>query len=148
MWSFRAENPYDYGAHFGLLRIDFSRKPAYDAFKNYTPGAGGTTQSPTGKKRSTKTTLAGVRRVAGASVSRRARTKLLRGRVRGARSGRVTVRLERRRGHGAKVVRTKLRNGRFKVRVRVKRGRWEAVARFRGSKRLAPSSSKPRSFRA
>ena len=143
----RGENPYDYGAHFGLLRIDFSRKPAYDAFKGYTPGAGSTT-SPTGKKRSTKTTLDGVRRVHGATASRRAPTKLLRGRVRGARSGRVTVRLERRGRHGTKVVRAKLRHGRFKVRVRVKRGRWVAVAEFRGSKRLEPSSSKPRSFRA
>ena len=143
----RAENPYDYGAHFGLLRIDFSRKPAYDAFKGYTSGAGGTTQTPKGKKR-TKTTVDGVRRVAGAAASRRARTKLLRGRVRGARSGRVTVRLNRRGRHGAKVLRATLRHGHFKVRVRVKRGRWVAVATFRGTKHLASSSSKPLSFRA
>ena len=36
----RGEDPLDDHAHYGLLRIDFSRKPAYDAFKAYTPGSG------------------------------------------------------------------------------------------------------------
>ena len=36
----RAEDPFDDMAHLGLLRIDFSRKPAYYAFKGYTPGSG------------------------------------------------------------------------------------------------------------
>lgn len=144
----RAENPTDYGAHFGLLRIDFSPKPAYHAFKAYTPGSGGATPAPKRKKRSTSTTLRVVRRVRGASASRRVRIRLFRGRVRGARSGRVTVLLDRRGGRGARTAKAKLHRGRFKVRVRVRPGHWRAVARFRGTKSLEPSSSRSRSFRA
>ena len=36
----RGEDALDDRAHLGLLRIDFSRKPAYYAFKGYAPGTG------------------------------------------------------------------------------------------------------------
>ena len=40
---FWAADANTWADQLGLVRTDFSRKPAFDAFKNYTPGAGGCT---------------------------------------------------------------------------------------------------------
>src|SRR5919202_5205331 len=59
-------------ARYGLLRTDFSQKPAYQAFKSYAPGAAATTSPSTSgatKKKSTRTTLT-LKKGASASASR------------------------------------------------------------------------------
>ena len=146
----RSESGSDYNAHLGLARVDFSRKPAFEAFRAYVPGAG---PCPSGAlspqaKRKTKTRLRVIGARKRASAARRRATRL-RGRVRGARRGRVTIRLERvGRRSARRVLRVKLRRGRFSARVRVRRGRWRATASFAGGRKLAPSRSAPRYFRA
>jgi hypothetical protein len=84
---------------------------------------------------------------------RSSRTRRAYGRVRGSRSGRVVIRFERfaRTRRDWVKVRTRTvrlgRGGRFATRLRgLRRGRWRARARFRGTRNQAPSRSPLRYF--
>ena len=162
----------------GLHTNDFQPKPAAAAFRAYTPPApppGGETvpgspapqpgepalapvagddSAPRSAATGTTTVLR-VRRIKQARRphgSRREKVRLF-GRVKGSRSGRVSVRVQRRGSDGAyrlsKRVRVRLSaRGTFRRRVGLPRGsRWRARARFAGTAEAAPSSSRYVGFR-
>ena len=155
---FRGESPGDWNANLGLLRIDFSPKPAFEAFKAHATGAAPTSSPasapPTGaapKQRRTRTKLA-VRRHPRASAARRraqaaalASWVVVGGRVSGADLGKVSLRIERSRGGRWSRARTRMltldRSGRFRSRLTLPRGRYRAQAIYAGSARSAPSRS-------
>jgi hypothetical protein len=74
------------------------------------------------------------------------------GTVRGAKSGRVSIRIESARRSRVGVVSISRagvvnRYGKYKVSVRVRSGRWRARATYRGNSKARPSTSKYRYFR-
>jgi hypothetical protein len=76
---------------------------------------------------------------------------LIQGTVRGAKSGRVTIRIEPVRKSRVGVLSISRavvvnRLGKYKVSVRVRSGRWRARATYRGSSKAQPSTSKYRYF--
>jgi hypothetical protein len=151
----------------GLMRTDFTPKPAYAAFKSYVPGAysgnasgAASTESATASalrapslRTGTRTSLRVVlqpRR--GARATRRSLSSVLvSGTVRGAKSGRVTIRIEpaRKRVGAVSIARTAVVNryGKYKRSFRVGPGRWRARATYRGSSKARPSTSTNRYFR-
>jgi hypothetical protein len=149
-------------ARYGLMRTDFSTKPAYEAFKTYTPGSGSTTTTPAPagkKKRSTRTTLA----VSGSAKtsskqrprgSRRAGRKALVGRVSGATSGRVVLSFQRfvakKHKWGREVVR-KVRltkSGAFQRKLgSLAHGKWLVRASYAGGPDCEGSASRTLKFK-
>ena len=150
-------------ARYGLVRTDFSTKPAYAAFKSYAPGSGSTnTTSPTGggkKKRSTRTTLsvsgsAKASSAKGARKSRRAARKMLVGRVAGAASGRVILSFQRynskKHKWSKKVVRkvSLSSSGSFQRKLSsLTHGKWRVKASYQGGGDCEGSASKTLKFK-
>jgi polysaccharide biosynthesis protein PslG len=154
----------------GLMRTDFSPKPAYAAFKSYVPGAGGSASASSASGTSTDSATSSALRAPGvrtgtrtslrvilqsrrgAQAARRSFSSVLvSGTVRGAKSGRVTIRIEPVRKSRVGVVSISRaavvrRDGKYKVSVRVRSGRWRARATYRGSSKTRPSTSKYRYF--
>jgi hypothetical protein len=151
----------------GLMRTDFTPKPSYAAFKSYVPGAPASASSasvstdsatssalraPTVRTRTLTSLRVALQRPRGARATRRSFSPVLvSGTVRGAKSGRVAIRIEPVRKARAGVVsisRTGVVNryGKYKVSVRVRSGRWRARATYRGSSKAGPSTSKYRYF--
>jgi hypothetical protein len=153
----------------GLMRTDFTPKPAYAAFKSYVPGAysapaASASSASTGSATSTALRAPSVRtgtrtslrvilqRARGARATRRAsRSVSVSGTVRGASSGRVTIKIEPARKSRVGVVSISRggvvkRDGKYKVSVRVKSGRWRARATYGGSSKARPSTSKYQYF--
>jgi polysaccharide biosynthesis protein PslG len=150
-WTHDAD---DIESRYGLLRTDFSRKPAYDAIK--VCAAGGceapaqTGPAPTAtlltvslqvKRARAKATANSARRKA----ARRSAGRIVVGRVTGAASGRVVLTLQRlRHGRWTKVgsQRAPLESsGRFSKRLAVKRGRWRVRASYEGASARSPAQS-------
>ena len=139
----------------GLMRTDFTPKPAYFAFKAYgtataAPGGGPTSkteQPATAAATRARTSLQlTVRRRA---ASRRASKQTVRitGRLRGARKTTVTIRIQRRSGRKwRQVMRIRLKassSGSFARYVKLARGtRWRARAEYAGSAAAAASKSR------
>jgi hypothetical protein len=142
-WS---HNENSVEAQYGLLSTNFAPKPAFAAFKAYTPGSGagaepakteeptstGSSGSKSGRHRRHSTTTlvstttakhgARIARTARAVAAARRRTHLVKGEVLGARKGRVVVRFQRfvRSTHSWKVVSVlsqSVSHGRFSVRI-------------------------------
>jgi hypothetical protein len=151
-------------ARYGLLRTDFSPKPAYAALKNYTPGSA--TTAPTGStatKRHRTSTVVSVKKasVSAASLrsharSRRHGQKMVVGMVKGATSGRVILRLQRysrgkHRWGRAIVKRTTVAgNGSFSKSLRkpsFRHGHWRVQAVYSGAVDCEGSRSGHRKFR-
>jgi cellulase (glycosyl hydrolase family 5) len=150
-------------ARYGLMQTDFSTKPAYHAFKAYTPGSGSAnTTSPSAggrKKRSTRTTLT-VNGSAKASSknrarrSRRAGRKSLVGRVSGANSGRVLLAFQRFNSKKHKWSRKVVRKvrltkaGTFKRKLgTLAHGRWRVRASYAGDPDCEGSASRTLKFK-
>jgi hypothetical protein len=165
----------------GLLYTTFAPKPAYAAFKNYVPGQyhpiAATGSAPAGSTAATGSAPAGssptatistaadkraltrtVLQVLGGSPTARASRSALRvlrvkGVVRGARSGRVSLQVS---PVGAPLRgRTALSRsgvvsltGAFQATIRVRPGRWRVRAVFAGTSRARPSRSPYVYFRA
>jgi hypothetical protein len=112
-----------------------------------------TTPSPTRNQSPTSTTLQVTRRGANAGSRRGSSARRAHGRVRGSRSGRVVIRLERidratRAWVKVKTRKPRVRRGRFATRLSgLESGRWRAQAKFRGNRNRAPSESSYRYFR-
>jgi hypothetical protein len=167
--NYWAGNANTWEDNLGLMRTDFSRKPSYDAFKNYVPGTAPppstsstspapapTTGSGSGSgRRKTRTTTRvriSSRPLAGtASARRRARSRrfAITGNVAGARRGLVVLRLQRRIGRSrtyrtVMTVRTTVRSaGAFtRTLTNPRFGRWRVQARYLGSADSAPSVSR------
>ena len=151
------DDPASWDANLGLLRVDFSPKPAYSAFKAYATAPQGSTSpppptaptepSPTKKPRPTKTRLSVASGTAArASISKRSSSRV-KGRVSGARTGRVTVKIERfgrARGRWTpqRTVRLRLKkSGRFSTAAPRISGRWRVRASFHGTTALRGSRS-------
>jgi hypothetical protein len=150
-------------ARYGLMRTDFSTKPAYQAFKSYVPGSGSTTTtSPTSggkKKRSTRTTVSVSGSAQASSTkrarrSRRARTKVLVGRVAGATSGRVSLSFQRfdtkKHKWSKKVVRklSLTKAGAFERKLgSLAHGKWRVRAAYQGGPDCERSASKTLKFK-
>jgi hypothetical protein len=150
-------------ARYGLVRTDFSTKPAYAAFKSYAPGSGSTTTtSPTTggkKKRSTRTTLS-VSGSAKASSTKRSRSsrrsarKTLVGSVAGATSGRVSLSFQRydskKHRWSKKVVRkvNLAKSGSFQRKLgSLAHGKWRVRASYSGGSDCEGSASKTLKFK-
>jgi polysaccharide biosynthesis protein PslG len=157
----------------GLMRTDFTPKPSYAAFKAYVPGvyvptapkatASGSGSASTGStpnlkapsvRTATRTSLRVIlQRPRSARASLRSSSSVLvRGAVRGAKSGRVTIRIEPARGARAgasSITRAGVvsRDGRFEVSVRLRSGRWRVRAAYRGTSKARPSTSRYLYFR-
>lgn len=141
----------DIESRYGLLRSDFSHKPAYDAFKACASGGCGSPASGTSPTSSTSPAGASLKislkvqraranasaKSSRASASKRGASRLVLGRVSGANSGRVTVTLQRfMKGHWtkAKSLRTTVKSsGAFSKSIKVKRGKWRVSASHDGS---------------
>lgn len=132
-------------ARYGLLRTDFSPKPAYGAFKAFATGEGWVSASPSpgggrpGKK-GTKTKLR-------ADVKPRTDSLRVDGRVQAAEGGQVTIVLERLRGgrwKQASADTVRLRNGNAFRRTfnRLRQGAIRVHAIYRGSDERAASRSR------
>ena len=153
---FRGEDPADWEANTGVLRVDFSPKPAFAALRAAArpqappvpvpASVTGAPSAPTG---------AGVRRRKSVTVVRLARAGSRRlgvhGRVRGASGGLVRlVILDARRGAaGRRAVAPRAvrldRTGRFRSRLRLGRSvRVRVEARYLGSPQAAPSVGRSR----
>jgi hypothetical protein len=155
--------------HFGLLRNDWSPKPALDAYRQAVVAAGGTT-TPTEPTTSTETTVTvkskggkggpkQTRRtaVSGAVKTRSAGTSRISARTR--LRGRVTLRVYRRvHGHWRMASARKLakvgprgkfrtRLGRFGKRVVRRPGTYRVRAHYLGGKSTKPSASRYRKFK-
>jgi hypothetical protein len=129
--------------HFGLVRDDFSRRPAYYALGDVTAGS----------STALRPRLALTRRVESARVSvsggrppARRELRVVRGEGRlllpgGPRSGaRVTLRVLRR-GARPKTLRRIVRHEAFAARLRgIGRRRWRVIARYAGSAAMSRSS--------
>ena len=150
----------------GLMRSDFTPKPSYQTFTDYTPpappkdstisdlpptngdqpGQPGTSQAD----RSATSVVLRVRRRAGRSATRE-RIRLD-GQVRGARGGRVALLVQRRTAKGAWKTQLRLKaglssTGRFARELHLPRGkRWRAWALYAGTAERAASSSRFVSF--
>jgi hypothetical protein len=148
------DDPAAWVDQLGLMRTDFSPKPAYWAFRAVhrpsvatEPGAAQPKSSPPTPVTATSTTVA-VRRLRPRS---RRRLKLS-GRARGAHTGKVRLVLQRK-VHGR--WRTKWKKtaavsgkGRFAKKVAVRRsGRFRVRARYLGTTTFAPSASRYVYFR-
>jgi hypothetical protein len=154
----------------GLMRTDFTPKPSYAAFKSYVPGAYSATGSsassastdsatssalraPSVRTRTLTSLRVTVQRPRGARATRRSFSSVsVSGTVRGAKSGRVTIKIEPVRRSRVGVVSISRagvvnRYGKYKVSVQVRSGSWRARATYRGSSKARPSTSKYRSFR-
>ena len=143
-WSHDAD---DIESRYGLLRTDYSHKPSYDAFKACAAGGCGAAPAPAAapapssplnvslkvKRAAVKASSQSSRRSAAASRAGR----IILGQVTGAKSGRVTVTLQRlRQGRWTKsrVLRTAVASsGEFSKRISVKRGRWRVRASYAAS---------------
>ena len=144
---------------YGLMRTDFSQKPAYGALKSYVPGVPAPSSTPavtTPKRKKTRTTLA----VTGVSASsaqrssrsrtRHAKRRMIVGKVVGAPSGHVKVRLQRFNRTKHRWVKVFVRvtkvtsGGRFKQKLRhgIRRGRWRAKGIYEGAPGYDASSSR------
>jgi hypothetical protein len=159
-------------ARYGLMRTDFSPKPAYHALKSYRPGSAPAPPPVPARsrgKRGTTTVVTVTRARAGASASsragrspasgsrraRRARKAIL-GRVNGAHGGRVTLRFQRYSRSEHRWARTVVsrarvnRRGRFVKRLRpsaLGHGRFRVKAAFHGGRDCERSASRTRRFR-
>jgi polysaccharide biosynthesis protein PslG len=156
------DDPDDLEATFGLMRTDFSPKPALAAFRAYATGAVSATPPPAettistkvvrGKKRSRSST--------GSLTTQRIEVIAQRlrviGRVRGAKTGTVIVRVERRTGKRWRAATTRKipvrKSGRFSSPMRLrcagKSKLWRVRARYSGSTGSERSTSPYRRFRA
>jgi hypothetical protein len=133
-------------ARYGLMRTDFSQKPAYGAFKAYAHGLPYTTSQPppttgTGKKKKTRTSL----RLAGA-VQQSLSTMAV-GRVSQARQGTVVVFVQVHRGQKWRSVRHHKaevrRSGRYIAPLRhLPQARVRVRAVFHGTQDRRPSHSR------
>lgn len=136
-WAKDADEPE---AQFGLLRTDYSPKPAYDAFKAYASGAE-TAPAPTPIE--TQTTLA--------VTGKKKRGPRARGTVLRARGGVVQLIAERRRDGGwvvARQVRVRVSSdGRYRRRMSLPTGRFRLYAKFSGSDLYRSSRSPYRRLR-
>ena len=141
----------------GLMRTDFTHKPSYEAFKGYQPGVTQPDPSLPPPAAPQPAAVAASPTPAAASTTTRRSTRtfirlrhrrLVSGRVAGARSGRVKVKLHRRDGHGHwKVLRERRMrlgsHGRFRMRLGVQRARPLLVrAVYEGTAAAAPSRSR------
>jgi hypothetical protein len=144
----------DVESRYGLLRSDFSRKPAYDAFKACASGSCGsaavtpqpTSSTPGGDALQISLKVKRARSKGVRSSSRRSaakRGRMVVGRVTGAVSGRVKVTLQRFvKGHWSKArtLKTTVKSsGEFSKRLKVKRGKWRVRASYDGSGRSSKS---------
>ena len=150
-----------YETRFGLVRTDFSPKPAYHALKAYIAGAGAP-PSPTSTPRTrTSATVRVSRPQRTARAARRGplteRTRPVRveGRVSGVSRGRVTLRIQRldrrrRAWRNLRPRRVRIRHdGRFARRVRPRAGaRLRVRAVYAGNPRHGRSRSRYAYFRA
>ena len=164
-WWDRDADGWEYQC--GLMRTDFTPKPAYAAFKSYVPGAPASASSasvstdsatssalraPSLRTRTLTSLRVALQRPRGARATRRSFSPVLvSGTVRGATSGRVAIKIEPVRKSRVGVVsisRTGVVNryGKYKVSVRIRSGRWRARATYRGSSKAGPSTSKYRYF--
>ena len=147
----------DIEANFGLVRTDFSAKPALRAVRAYATGreAAPAPAAPV-RRRRTHTTVEVLR-----TPARRARSSSLvamaaTGQVKGADRGRVEVTLQRRSGDGGRwVARRELtarldRDGGFAVRLPLSEDGtvWRLKASFAGTSEHAASESEYRRFSA
>jgi polysaccharide biosynthesis protein PslG len=150
-------------ARYGLMRTDFSTKPAYQAFKSYVPGSGstaGTSPASGGKKkRSTRTKLS-ITGAAKASSTKRARgsrragRKMLLGRVSGATSGHALLNFQRfnskKHKWSKKVVRkvSLSKAGSFERKLgSLAHGKWRVRASYAGGADCESSASKTLKFK-
>ena len=141
----------------GLMRTDFTPKPAYHAFKAYRPpaaaaaGSGGGTQQtqtpvPVAATRTRSSLQLSVRRLAARGRAAK-QTVRLSGRLRGASRGTLTLRVQRRVGRlwrpALRVPVKTTTSGRFTRLVKLARGkRWRVRAEFAGTTSTAPSTSR------
>jgi cellulase (glycosyl hydrolase family 5) len=148
----------DIESRYGLLRTDFSHKPAYDAFKACAAGGCGAAAvhdtPPAPVADALKVSLTVKRSGAGSSAKSAPRAaaatarnagRIVLGRVTGAASGRVTLSLQRLQ-HGrwtkARSQRTSLESsGRFSKRIKLKRGRWRVRAKYGAPGAAGPAQS-------
>ena len=142
----------------GLMRTDFTPKPAYFAFKAYQPpGLGGGVVNPPSQNPIAGTTRARsslqltVRRLA-ARPRLAKQTVRISGRLRGARRTPVTIRVQRRVGtswrSALRIRVTASSSGSFARYVKLARGkRWRARAEFAGTAAASPSKSRFVTFR-
>jgi hypothetical protein len=144
----------------GLMRTSFAHKPSYDAFKNYRPGAAGTaptapalastsSPAPTGTSSTPHAaSTSGTSRRTTRTFIRLRHRRLVAGRVAGARSGRVTIKLHRRdaRGRWKALDAHRMRlgqRGTFRLKLGFRRARTLLVrAVYEGSATAAPSRSR------
>jgi Glycosyl hydrolase catalytic core len=144
----------------GLMRTDFAHKASYDAFKNYRPGAAGpapTSLAPAGTSSPAPTGTSSTPHAASTSGTSRRTTRtfirvrhrrLVAGRVAGAGSGRVTIKLHRRdaRGRWKALYAHRMRlgqRGTFRLKLGFGRARTLLVrAVYEGSATAAPSRSR------
>ncbi len=160
-------------AQYGLLNSNFTPKPSFAAFKAYVPGSGAgstptKTEEPTSggstsgsksggrHRRSTKTLVSASTLKRGARVARASsagfahrRSHMVKGEVLGARSGHVVVLFQRydrstRTWQQVSVLRKRVRNGRFSVRIAGHAAPQLMRVRvtFDGTATAAPSSSR------
>ena len=134
-WQRGADEPE---ARFGLLRADYSRKPAFYAFKAYA--------RPKLRPRATTVTVAlAPRPAAGRGVR-------IEGAVRGADAGRVRIAVKRWAGKGWRLWQRRSARldseGRYRVPLKpLGPGRYRARARYLGTDLHRPSASRWRSWR-
>jgi polysaccharide biosynthesis protein PslG len=153
----------DLEASFGLMRTDFSPKPALAAFRAYATGAIAPTVPPVDTSISTKVVKDKKKRDLRAtrtSLSGRpglsAQHVRVIGKVKGAESGVVTVRVQRRVGKAWKAAATRRirvdESGRFSGPMRLRCGSiarvWRLRAQYSGSAHSERSESRYRRFRA
>jgi polysaccharide biosynthesis protein PslG len=152
---FLGDAPADFEANTGLLRTDFTPKPAYAAMRAYGPAAPApppppaaptppppsvpAAPAPTGtpaKPPAPHRRRPARRRVTRSSAARHGARVVVRGRVRGA--GRVRITVLRRHRHVRHRVVAVHANGRFRARLHVPRhGRIRILARCAGMRRPA-----------
>jgi hypothetical protein len=149
-------NPYwmhdgDYGeARFGLLRTDYSQKPAYAAFKAYAHGLAPPLEPTTTTPSETTTTeLAPTNTTLSVRGEKRRRRAV--GAVRGATEGSVRIRVEKLGGSRWRRARTErcriTADGRYAKRIKLPKGSLRIRARYLGAEGLWPSRSGYRRLR-
>lgn len=157
-WANDANEPE---ARYGLLRTDYSRKPAFHAFAEYANGARGSEEPPTAPgepgdppqpQEPEQPAEEAVATAIKLKVKGARKAAKVRGRVINANRGTVRLIVQRKRGRRWSHARTAAskvdRRGRYERRVRLGKGVFRIAAKFAGTDRHKPSRSRYKRLRA
>lgn len=157
-WANDADEPE---ARYGLLRVDYSRKPAFHAFAAYANGSGDPrpakveepgSDAPVDPGESTQPEPEVVPTAVKLKVKGKRKMARVRGRVINANRGTVRLIVERKRGgrwsRTRKVASKVDRRGRYGRKVRLGEGVFRIAARYAGTDRHKPSRSPYKRLRA